>query len=213
MSDNVHRYGFRWARSYNASAIPGPVNWVPVASGYNGSITGGSAIDINVGDPVVRLGTGYFAHAAGSETTVVAPYGIVVAIGKVWDGSLMQSVNKVVNSGGVYGTNLNHQTMIGVVPIDQGYWEVDADDNTTATTRATYLALFGENVNHVLTTGSEPLADPMIDISTHATSNALTFRLEDLSNTVENKDLSGKYVKLIVKANLAQQPWSSATGV
>jgi hypothetical protein len=212
MADNRHLYGFRWSRSYNASAIPGPVEWVRLATAYNGSITGGSAIDTNVGDPMVGLSTGYFAHAAGSETTAVAAYGIVVGIGKVWDGSLMQSVNRVVNSGGAYGTNLTRQTKIAVVPVDQGYWEIDCDDKTTATDLAGYLALKGENTNHVLTTGSEPLANPLLDISLHNTT-ALLWRIVDVSDTIENRDLSGLYTKLIVKANVAQMSWSSSTGI
>jgi hypothetical protein len=209
--NNRAEYGFRFYRSLTGAQKP-TIEWVPIATAYNGSITGGSAIDINVGDPVVRLSTGYFQHAAGSETTAVAPYGIVVAIGKVWDGALMQSVNKVVNQGGAYGTNLTRQTQVGVIPVDQAYWEVDADDNVTATTLAGYLALYGENTNHVLTTGSEPLANPLLDISLHNTT-ALIWRIVKVSDTVENKDFSGTRVKLIVRSNVAQMPWSSSTGI
>lgn len=211
MGDNRHLYGFRWATSYNGGRTPIPI-WLPVASAYNGSISGGSAIDINEGDPVVGLSDGTVAHAAGAETTAVAPYGIVVGFGKVWDGSLMQPVNKILNSSGAYGSNLTRQTKVAVVPIDQGYWEIDVDDNTTATTLAGYQAFVNENVNHILKTGSEPLADPMLHITGHATTNTLLFRIANISNSVENKDFSGKYVKLIVKANVAQMSWSSATG-
>jgi hypothetical protein len=215
MGDNRHQYGFRWARAWNSTAVP-PVNEVPVASGLAFTLNGGAACDINEGDPVTRLNTGYVTVCEGTENTALSALGIVQGIGNhgcVFDGTNMSPINKVVNGGGVYGTNFERQTKLMITPADAGYWELDCDDKTTATTYAAYLAFFEENVDIVLTAGSEPKLDPMIDISTHAVTATLKWRIVQVSDTMENKDFSGKYVKLIIKANVWQGAASTALGV
>ena len=42
----------------------------------------------------------------------------------------------------------------------------------------------------------------MLDIANAATTNTFAFRIEQLSNTADNIDLTGKYVKLIVSINI-----------
>ena len=215
MGDNRHIYGFRWSRSWNANAVP-PVIEVPVASGLAFTLNGGSACDLNVGDPITMLSTGYATMSAGTENSPLNTMGIIIGIGnhgKVYDGTTMAPNNKVPNGGGVYGTNYENQTKLLISPIDSGYWECDCDDKTSYTTYATYFAIVNYNVDHVLTAGSEPKADPMLDISTAATTNTLKWCIMGLSDTFENKDFAGKYVKLLVRSNIGQQPWSSTTGI
>lgn len=209
MSDNVHKYGFRWVRSIYGEPFP-KVQRYRLASGYTKSL--GSPVDLRVGDPVTLLATGYIQHQVGSEGTQLGNIGVVAGFGPVYDGSVMQVVNHFTAGGGVYGTNLEHQTYVWVTPGYGSIWEVDCDDKVTATTEAAYLALIGENVDHVLTTGSEPLANPLLDISTHSPSTAtLLWRIVDISQAAENVDFSGNYVKLLVTPNVAQQ--SSTTGI
>lgn len=202
-TDNVHKYGFRWIRSMFGEPFPKAQRY-RLATGYTKSLAGG-AVDLRVGDPVTLLSTGYIQHQVGSEGTQLGNTGIVVGFGPVYDGSVMQVVNHFTAGGGAYGTNLEHQTYVWVVPGIGSIFECDADDNVTALTEATYLSYIGENVDHVLTTGSEPLANPMLDISTHAVTATLLWRILDISQAAENVDFAGKYVKLLVTPNVAQQ--------
>lgn len=214
MANNTYKYGFRWVGSFDGKSEPKPIPR-PVASGLAYTPNGGSACDINVGDPVIQLNTGYVTIADGSEGSggALKTYGIVMGFGRVFDGALMQPVNKLVNGGGVYGTNYERQTFVHVVPAANNIWEIDVDDNTTFTTYATYLAAIGENADHILVLGSEPKVQPRLDISTHATTNTLQWRIVGISQTQENQDYSGTGVKLYVTPNLTQQAPYNSTGV
>ena len=80
----------------------------------------------------------------------------------------------------------------------------------TATTEAAYQALIHSNVNYVLTGGVGSMASdrayPKINISTTATTNSLVLRIVAISKSARNMDFTGANVKLICKANLAQEP-------
>lgn len=214
MADNQKGHpGFKWAVGYNSKPMPVPFK-VPVASGYTGAINGGSSIDINPGDPVRRLSTGMFAHAAGNEAASnngETIWGICVAVAPYYDGSVITPGNRLPFNT-VYGSNLERQSFIYVVPANSGLWLIDCDDNTTATTFAAYQALMGQNADHRLTTGSEPKTNCLLDISTQATATC-QWRLEFISNSAKNQDFSGLYVELVVSCNEGQQPEFTATGI
>lgn len=213
MADNQKGHpGFKWAVGYNSKPMPTPF-LVPVASGYTGAINGGTTVDINPGDPVRRLSTGYFAHAAGNEggSGGETIYGICVAVAPYYDGSAMVPGNRLP-ANTVYGTNFERQSFIHVVPANAGLWAIDCDDSSTATTYAAYLAFLGENADHRLTAGSEPKTNCLLDISTHGTATA-QWRIEHISRTAKNQDFSGLYVELIVSCNEGQQPEFTATGI
>jgi hypothetical protein len=215
MADNLKFPGFRWSQSANGGkAMPAPMRY-PVATAYQGTINGGSNIDINIGDPVKLLSTGYVAHSGGSESSggnADNVFGIVVGIAPYWNGSVMTPSNVLPGGQGSYGTNFDRQSFVYVIPASAGTFEIDCDDSSTATTYAAYLALVGENTDHVLTTGSEPKTNCMLDISLHGTSTA-QWRIVQISTTAANQDFSGKFVKLWVQANEGQQSIYTATGV
>ncbi len=202
MGDNRHRPGFRWSTDANGGPAPAPISGF-LASAYQGAINGGSNIDVRVGDPVGRLSTGYWEVRDGSEgggggETVE---GIVVGIYGYLDPNegLFRNAERI--PGATAYTNLEKDgSKIAIVPAHLGYWEVDCDDKATATTYAAYHAFLGENADHVLTAGSEPKADPMLDISDHGTATG-QWSIHAISKSIDNRDFSGLYVKLIVSPN------------
>jgi hypothetical protein len=208
--DNIHRYGFRWSRANGRSCPSGEVKYI--ATAQNDVDDGANSVHIWPGDPVELVATGGVIVANTGET----PWGIVTSIGYYWDGEHMRS-GKYYPNQTVWGTVEARRGWVHVVPATAGYWEIDVDDNTTATTRAAYVALLGENVIHTCpgnTTYAQ--ADPYLDISGHATTNTFEWRLEDISPTLDNRDFSGSYVKMIVSCNLSQQAGHAAapgTGV
>jgi hypothetical protein len=204
MTDNVRSYaGFKWIRSLTGATPPSAIP-CRVASGYSGSINGGSTIDINIGDPVRFVSTGTVAHAAGNEGASGGEdiYGIVVNVLPYWDGQRKVFGNRLP-AGTAYGSLLERQSMVEVYPAYGHVWEIDVDENTTATTESGYYAFIGENCDHRFTTGSEPKTNCLLDISTHGTATA-QWRIVNISGNVGNQDFSAVGVKLLVTCNEAQ---------
>lgn len=214
MPDNRKLKGFRYFQGKSGNS-PKPLEG-QLATGYNGSINSGSAIDVEVGTPVRKLDSGYFEVADGSEGGSGGETidGIVVGIKQYWNGSKLVSGSRIPNST-AYSTILERTSIFYYLPAESCYWEVDADDAATATTEAAWRALRGSNADHILTTGSEPDANVMLDISsnTDASPGAAQWRIIDLSPTRENRFLDGLYVKLIVEINESAAAWSSVTGL
>ena len=209
MADNPKRYGFRPQRSLTGGSPLGAIQRYRVASGYTVSL--GSACGLYVGDPVTILSTGYVQAQVGSEGTQGKNTGVIVGVGPSWDGTLMQFKDNIP-AATTYGTVLERTSYVFVCHGDGIAFEVDADDNTTATTEANYTALIGENADMVNTAGLEPRLNPMLDISTHATTNTLQWRILDISPTLDNQDFTGKYVKLIVTPNVTSEAPAQTTG-
>lgn len=214
MTDNMRSMGggFKWVRSLFGHTPPSPVT-CRVASGYSGSINGGSTIDINLGDPVRFVSTGTVAHAAGNEGGSGGEdiFGIVCNILPYWDGTRRVPGFRLP-AGTAYGSVLERQSFVEVIPVAGQLFEIEADDVVTATTEAGYYAFIGENADHRLTTGSEPKTNCMLDISTHGTATA-QWRIVNISQTVANQDFSGAYVKLYVTCNETQIAPFVTTGV
>lgn len=203
--DNPQQYGFRVFRGgHGLSHSPEPEK-LPIASGHDFNINGDATdYDLNIGDPVTLLSTGYVTLCEGSEAsggTADPLYGIVTHIFPVWDGEVMENMKKVP-SGVTYGSNALRKTYVGVVPVTACLWEADCDAILSgATALADYEALVGENVDHVLQPDSTTLKlTPRIDISGHATTS-LQWRIHGVSPTMYNQDFSGNYVKLLLKPN------------
>lgn len=219
MGDNAIGYGFRWAKAHNGGKnLPVPEMGI-VASGQAFNINGlGQGVYLRPGDPVTRLAGGGFTLCDGLEGAGggVVVYGICVGILPYYDATIgtsgaMRPTDKLP-SGLVYGTNLERQSKILIVPADAGYWEIDCDDKVTATTLAAYQAFQGENCDHTLTGATNAgFAHPRLDISDHGTATK-QWRISAVSPIVENDDFAGLYVKLIVRINEAQQPGFVATG-
>lgn len=212
--DNISRPGFRWAKG-NAHPMPSP-HKVHVATAASFDVSGGASnVALRAGDPVTMLSTGTVTLCAGFEAsgTAVAVYGIIVGVGPYWDAAqnLMVPTN-ALPSDVAWGTVEDRKSTLYVVPAEAGFWEIECDDAATATTEAAYRALIGENCDHTLAGASGTLVNPRLDISQHVTTTA-QWRIEGISDTADNRDFSGNYVKLIVRVNEGQAPVFTASGI
>lgn len=209
MADNRMCYGFRPNGRRWGSATYNPLPMI-VATSEPFNVTGGtSAVGLGVGDPVTRLATGGVTLCAGAETTPVVPYGIVCGIGPNWNAALGQmQFTDVLASATAWGTNLDRQSVVYVLPIEGWYWEIDCNDADAATTKAAYQAFGGENCSFALYGGIAPTSNPQnrahprLDIGSHATTNTLALRINRVSDTQDNVDFTGNYVKMIVEINI-----------
>lgn len=209
MADNVHLYGFRWSVSANGSAQP-YVQRMHVATAQDDVDDSSNSVNINIGDPVKKVSTGGVMVALTTEIV----YGIVMGIERYYDAStgLMRSGPYYPNQT-AWGTVEARRGYVLVAPAAQGIWEIDCDDKVTATTEATYRALVGENSEHVVPGNtSATSADPYLDISLHATTATLGWRIVDISPTQYNRDFSGSYVKVLVRVNESAEAGMPATG-
>lgn len=214
MANNVHFYGFRFV-GYGGNASDQPrIIEMPIVSGLQPQGAGAVSVDLRIGDPVKQLSTGGIDLAAAGDNI----FGVVLGFTPVWDGTKMVPRSKWPGATS-YGTGLTpieRQTRARIVLAANAMFEIDCDDATTATTEQAYLALVGENCDHILPTDvtdtSNPKADPFLDISTHATAT-FGWRIMGISKRMENKDFSGLNVKLIVTANeLQTAPFGIVTG-
>lgn len=214
MADNAVKYGFRWWTAHRGGArCPAPIEYV-VQTGASFDVNGGGAnVTLGAGDPVTLLTDGTVTLCEGTEDTPLVPFGIVASVLHFFNGTFVTKAS-LLPSDTNWGTIEERASRVLVVPVDAGTWEVDVDENTTATTAAAYRDMIGENVDHVLT-GQTALgrALPKLDISTNATTGTLMWRIVGTSLNVENQDLAELNVKLLVQPNVAQLPWSSATGI
>lgn len=197
MADNEHLYGFRWSTAANGGkSAPNPVRLF-YATGQDDQDDGSNSVDINVGDPLKLVSTGGVIVAL---TTNDVSY-VAVGFGPRWNGTVMEPTTKL-NNQTAWGTIEDRRQYVWGVDARAGVWEIDVDDNTTATTYAGYVAFVNENANWVVpgNTGATS-ADPKLDISSHATTAGLGCRIVGISDTMWNRDFSGANVKLLVRFN------------
>ncbi len=214
---NRVQYGATWSVAANGGkACPAPLQ-LPVATAYQAAINGGGNVDLNIGD-IVRIVNGFIELADGSEGAGGGEsiYGVIVAVRPFFDTTIGQvGALKPTNrlpGGTVYGTNLDRQSLVQVVPMDAGIWEMDCDDNVTATTLAAYQALVNENVDFINTEDAAlAKAQPRLDISGHGTPTA-QLRITNVSPTLNNQDFSDTFVKLWVRVNESQETAYTTVG-
>lgn len=220
MADNLSRYGFRYMGMTGGIGHAKPIKRF-AASAANWDVTGGAQnIGLGAGDVVTLVNDGSITLCAGNETTPVAPWGVIMSCNPYYDSTIGQAgamrYSSVVPSDVTYGTNLSRQTSFMVMPFLPGQlWEVDVDDATTATTEAAYQAFISENVSFINAgVSGQTRAYPKLDISSHATTATLFFRIQGIAPTLDNVDFSGANVKLLVEANVALNPvyQAAATG-
>jgi hypothetical protein len=215
MADNRHKYGFRFHSTQGGGGRPACVEML-VASAYQGNVGGGN-VGISIGDPVDLLSTG-FVELSNDTATRDTPFGVVMNIanakvdinGKARPASYLPGATS-------YALEETTSKLI-VAPFSNHIWELDVDDAVTATTLAAYRALVGENVDFVYSrdtsNADKPRANPVLDISEHATTAALLFRIVGVSKSRENADFSGANVKLLVQLNQGLDPTlNGATGM
>lgn len=201
--NNTHKYGLRL---YKVAGVqyPSPIEF-SVADAYQAKADDTSTnVDLNVGDPVKMVSDGTVALAVTTNDV----FGVVMGILPYWNGTAM-TFGRRLPGATTGGSILERKSRVLVLPVTNDmYFECDVDDATTATTEAGYFAFVNENVDHTCagdtTNASYPKADPRLDISTHATTHTLGWRIIQVSKSRENQDFSGTNVKLIVACNNIQ---------
>jgi len=200
---NTRNYGFRAVKGYGSNDIG--LIYHTVATGYDGQDGSANSVDINIGDPVKRVNSGTIALATAGDEVL----GIAQAFKPYWDGSAMKPTNKLPNQNS-WGTVEARRPWVGVAYAKQSFWEADFDAAHSTPTFPGYVALVGENFDHVLTGNTTATsARPEMDVDTNATSDA-TWRFEQISTRV-TQDFTAAYVKGIFSINESEEG-SSATG-
>jgi len=207
MADNRFAYGIRYVKAHFGTTVS--KQRMRVASGYSPTV-GGNNVNVNPGDVVKKVSDGTVALCAAGDQ----PYGVVDRIFPYYDSNLWRmTFGKSLPFNTVYGTNLERQSFVDIIPVQNAIFEALADDKTTATTQATYTGYIGENVD-LINVGdtTNQKVNPQIDISTHATTNTLTWRIVDIAPQV-NIDFTGLYVPLYIAANYSQDAPFTILGV
>lgn len=217
MTDNIQRYGFRWVGSLVSAGQPSPIRGF-CATGVNFNINGDATnYNLNAGDPVKQLSTGYWTLAGGYENgsnVADAVMGIVTKVEPYYDAGLRRmKPSPYLPSGVSWGTNFERISMIMITPVLGQIFEIDVDA-ATSTTFATYLDTFGLNFDHQLagTTGNL-MVNPRLHTAAGSGTATAGWRVLRLSDNLENRDLTGNYVKVLVTANESTLPPFTATGV
>lgn len=188
-------------------APPGfPIFKKELASGY------GTAVGI--GDPVALLSDGTVAVLAnGASGTTTDPYGVVTGCWYTRSGDSRPSPAIMIPASTTFTpTTVGsvQASYVEVCPAVPGvtFFEVDADDGTTATTVAAHLGLVGGNAD--TTTGTPDSvrgSTYALDISTAATTESEVWRIVDLVR-YSSDDYTASRIKYIVTAN--HSGWPSA---
>jgi hypothetical protein len=205
--DNPVKYGFRLAR-FRAGYAMSSMDDAFCISGATFAGGSATAASLRPGDPIVRLNSGAVNVAPGTDGTPGDVLGIVVGIKQYLDPSFSNAVTARGNalpSSVAYGSNLELQSKIYYIPAEVAVWRIIVDDATTATTEAGYQALIGENCSHIHTAASGSLLlAPKLDISTHATTATLDWRIVGIPDRSQ-QDFSGANVDLEVVCNRPQR--------
>ncbi|MEY4931751.1 MAG: hypothetical protein RLZZ403_71 [Pseudomonadota bacterium] len=211
---NISQRGFRWVRSLYANAESNhPVARGRLASGYVPQIGASGTYNLRVGDPITRLSTGYMAAAIGSEGTHDLIVGVVCGFGPIYNTTTgrQEAVREFAGGGGVYVTAYQNMSWVYYIPVADQVFEVDADDGAAANdTEAEWIALVGQNADHVLTSGSTPDLNPLLDISSAATTAALQWNIIDYSPRIDN-DLTVTRAKVQVVCQMIQAAGAPGT--
>lgn len=215
MADNARKYGFRFLESIAGVPNPKPIR-CPIASAYQPQV-GGTNVNLNAGDPVLRTTDGTIIKAVGTEGTQTQIYGICIGFGPMYQAGAMLPSDKYP-APITYGTARDRESYALVVPVVDRLFEVDCNAVLSgATSYFDYRALIGENADMILTAdtsnASNPKMTPQLNVSTHAGTSTLQWRIEDVARCEENVDFSGNYVKLIVSCNRVQQAPYQTTGI
>lgn len=206
---NIAHYGFRpWTGNpfTGGRATPPSISRV-VASAYQAQDDGsGFSVDLNVGDPVKLVNDGTVALANTTE----AIFGVITGVAPYWDGEKMKPSSKLPG-GTTWGTVEERKSIVMVTPVNACNWVITVDDATTATTEAAYRAFINENVTHVCVGNSTTAkANPQIDISLHATTASLVWRIVDVP---PGQDFDQANVQIVVACNKSQDPGQAATTI
>lgn len=214
---NPHRYGFRFLKNRWGGDTP-EITTGFLASGYqpsNGAVT----VNLNIGDPVKRLDSGAFALATPGELddddADERVFGVVAGFPQVLINGAVRP-NAYYPSGTVYGSNLDAQTLVQVIPAEGAVWEIDtATTSSSFDTKAEFQAIIGSVARIVYsainTTTVNPKANPFIELSFGESTIVRQLRVVGLGRGFEQYDLTLANVPLQVTFNQVQaSPWRTA---
>lgn len=201
--------GFRWKRSLTGGTTP-TVVYARVANNYG--------TRISFGDPLVLLSDGTVAVAVGSEGTQSVIYG--VANGAEYMESGVRRKNRFLPASTTFTpTTVGsiQESYIEVILAAGAIFEVDADDGSTISTIAGAYNLVGENCDHVFTAGTAANGESatLLDISTHAITASLQWRILEISGGIDpiDNDVTLTRAKYLVTVNRGYQPMGTSSGV
>lgn len=195
---NIQQGGFRYVFS-STHGVPQEFTR-ELASGYGTAVA--------PGDVIIQVSDGTVAIAGATDE----PFGIVTAVSYVLSGkrtpALVIPASTSFTPSTVGSVAASYVTFIPTIP-SVNFFEVDADDGTTFTTIATQISALGENCSTTTgtpdaTTGTSGFS---LDISTHAVTESLVWRIVDIVKRSDNDPTVTRY-KFIVTAN--HSGWPSA---
>jgi hypothetical protein len=124
--------------------------------------------------------------------------------------------NAYYPTGTVYGSNLNAQTQVQVIPVEGCVWEIDtATTSASFDTKAEFQAVIGAvasfNYTQINTTTTNPKANPQLVLSFAESTAVRQLRVHALGRGFEQYDLTLANVPLQVVFNQVQaSPWRTA---
>lgn len=221
MANNPHVYGFRFFRSLSGADTP-QIFTVPIASGYapNTGIdgAGGTACNLNIGDPVQFIDGGTVRLVQPGQATTATEvlddktFGVVAGFPRVRiDGAVRP--NSFYPSGTTYtgGITGAQATLVQVIPVKDNIFEVDvgAAPGAAFDTQDEWAAAVAKGVHFVysvLTGGrGAPRANPLLDMaSINSTTGVRQLRIIGLSKLGDTQDYSGAAVRMQVMFHQAQ---------
>lgn len=206
MANNTYNYGFRWHSNLLGGTEPKPIRKT-LASAYDAA-PGGVHVNIRPGDVVKPVSDGTMALAVAGDITI---YGVVSHVGPYYDSGVGEMViaDSIPYGQGAYGTNVDRETAIWVIPALGNVFQAMCD-TADASTRLGWQAFVGENMD-LINAAVTGYAHPLLDSSTHATT-AAQWRVEGLLLRPD-VDYTGLYVPLLVTVNEQFLPPQSTSGV
>lgn len=215
---NPHKYGFRFVRSFSGSDTP-QIFTYPIASAYapdtGADGSGGTACNLNIGDPVQLLNDGTVrlvqpGQAADGTDIDDRVFGVVAGFPRVMVAGAPRP-NGFYTSGTTY-TGDDQQTLCSVIPAAGNIFEIDCDaaGGASFNTKSEWQGAVGSTANFVysvLTTGiGQPKANPMLDISdlSEAADEVNQLRVVGLAKSFDTYDAALTNVSLQVIFNMQQ---------
>jgi hypothetical protein len=194
------RRGFRYVPGITGGLVVNPMPCV-VASAYGTALYPGT--------PVIKVSDGTVAIGAGTSVVL----GIIDSIVQYRNAD---GVVQKFGAGGGYlpattptWTAYEDRTIVNVIPCLPGvFFAVPCDDATTFTTLAGLQAAVWENCDGNATAFTANTALGLgtfgLDISTHAVTNTLQWRIVGIMDSVGNDPAGGANYEVIVECNLPQ---------
>lgn len=220
---NTHRYGFRPVKNrWSGDAFEPQTHFI--SSGYAANTgaagAGGTACNLNIGDPVQLVEAATNTAGAGSirlcppgtgdtDTGLQRVYGVVVGFPRVFISPGVRP-NATYPTGGVTYTSDNNKTLVSVLPVEGIMWEIDVGTTSASfDTIQEYEAIITNtcNFNYAspLTIGANVKANPLATLSFSAVAATIRqLRVMGVGRAGDQIDYASAFVTLQVLFNTVQ---------